>query len=55
MSTFHEEAGKGSWKRPREVSKETYESNWDKIFGKKEKQQEENPVAAPSGDVPVGE
>jgi hypothetical protein len=34
--SFHEEAGKGSWKRPSEVSKETYSDNWDAIFGKKQ-------------------
>ena len=41
MATYHEEAGKGSFKRPRDVSKEQYESNWDRIFGKKELSKED--------------
>lgn len=32
--TFHEEAGKGDFRRPSEVSKAQYDSNWDRIFGK---------------------
>ncbi len=35
--TFHEEAGKGDFRRPSEVSKEQYDSNWDRIFGKDKK------------------
>jgi hypothetical protein len=29
------EAGKGSGRRPSEVSKEVVDANWDRIFGKK--------------------
>lgn len=29
------DAGKGSNRRPSEVSKEVVDSNWDRIFGKK--------------------
>lgn len=36
-NTFYSEAGKGSFSRKRDVSKEEYENNWDRIFGKKEK------------------
>jgi hypothetical protein len=32
---------KGSKPRPREVDSETFESNWDAIFGKKPKEPEE--------------
>lgn len=49
MGTFHEEAGKGSFKRPREVSKEQFESNWDKIFGKKKEQ--EKPFCTSCGNT----
>lgn len=30
---------KGSDQRPRQVDKETFEKNWDKIFGKKSKKE----------------
>lgn len=33
---FYSDAGKGSHARVRDVDAETYASNWDKIFGKKE-------------------
>ena len=36
--TYHENAGKGSFRRERDKSvttKEQFESNWDRIFGKK--------------------
>lgn len=35
--TYQAEAGKGSRQRPVEVSTETYQSNWDVIFGDKNK------------------
>jgi hypothetical protein len=35
------EAGKGSGRRPSDVSSEEIASNWDKIFGKKNKTVEE--------------
>lgn len=31
------EAGKGSGRRPSEVSMEQFDNNWDRIFGKKER------------------
>ncbi len=31
------EAGKGSGRRPTQISREELESNWDRIFGKKDK------------------
>ena len=33
--------GKGSKPRPLSVSREEYERNWDMLFGKKEKTEEE--------------
>ena len=38
------DGGKGSKPRPYSVDKETFENNWDRIFGKKKK---EEPVAKP--------
>lgn len=35
------DGGKGSKPRPFSVSQETYDSNWDKIFGKKKKTESE--------------
>jgi hypothetical protein len=32
-------AGKGSHRRPREVSEETFAENWDRIFGRGQKPQ----------------
>ena len=32
-------AGKGDKPRPRQVSKEVYDKNWERIFGKKKKEQ----------------
>lgn len=46
--------GKGSQLRPTLVPKEQFESNWDKIFGKKEIPQGQNSnevVAIPDKDV----
>jgi hypothetical protein len=30
-------AGKGSWQRPSSVPKKVFDSNWDRAFGKKKK------------------
>ena len=40
-SIYRNAAGKGAKPRPREVSKQQYEDNWDKIFGKKKNQTKE--------------
>jgi hypothetical protein len=35
---------KGSWQRPKQVDEQTYNDNWDKIFGrKKEPEPKEQP------------
>lgn len=34
-------SGKGSTPRPYSVPRKTFEENWDKIFGKKNKKQED--------------
>jgi len=36
MATYYEDAGKGDYRRKRQVDKETFEKNWDAIFGRKE-------------------
>lgn len=36
IDSYHHEAGKGA--RPRPVDREKFDSNWDKIFGKKKEQ-----------------
>ncbi len=53
-------SGKGSGRRPREVSTETFQSNWEAIFGKtkKEVESEESGCSTTAGNedgVPVGE
>lgn len=37
MSKWH--GGKGSRARPLSVDRETYEGNWDRIFGKKDRRE----------------
>jgi hypothetical protein len=46
--TFHADAGKGD--RPRGTGWKNYYDNFDAIFGKKEKVEEENLVVASSSD-----
>jgi len=38
---YRNAAGKGAKPRPRAVSKQAYEDNWDRIFGKKKNQTKE--------------
>lgn len=38
---FYHESGKGSHARVRDVDAETFSNNWERIFGNKEKKQEE--------------
>lgn len=40
MNKWH--GGKGSTRRPKKVSDEKLQENWDRIFKKKEKQEEDN-------------
>jgi hypothetical protein len=35
-------SGKGDKRRPMEIDNKTYESNWDRIFGNKQKQSEKD-------------
>jgi hypothetical protein len=49
MSTYHEEAGKGSHRRTED--RELIESNWDKIdWSKKVDKEEENSVAVDASE-----
>ncbi len=38
-------SGKGSKPRPYSVPKKTFDNNWDKMFGKKKKQEDKNKQA----------
>tara|TARA_R100001460_G_scaffold6162_4_gene16314 strand:- start:782 stop:961 length:180 start_codon:yes stop_codon:yes gene_type:complete len=40
-SMYRNAAGKGAKPRPRAVSKQAYEDNWDRIFGKNKNQTKE--------------
>ena len=40
MSKWH--GGKGDQPRPQSVDSKTFDSNWDRIFGKKEQRYEED-------------
>ena len=40
-SIYRNAAGKGAKPRPRAVSKQAYEDNWDRIFGKNKNQTKE--------------
>ncbi len=40
-SMYRNPAGKGAKPRPREISKEQYEENWDRIFKKTKNQTKE--------------
>ena len=42
MTTKHSEAGKGSKPRKKQ-DQESYASNWDKIFGNKQKEDKKKP------------
>ena len=44
MSYGMSDGGKGSKPRPYSVDKETFENNWDRIFGKKKKQEDNTGV-----------
>jgi len=37
-------SGKGSKPRPYSVPRKTFDSNWDKIFGKKKKEDKNKPM-----------
>jgi hypothetical protein len=46
------DGGKGSVPRPYSVPVETYQSNWDLIFNKKEVPESDNEGALPIIDIP---
>lgn len=49
------DGGKGSNPRPFSVDKETFESNWDKIFKKGNKMSEQNSTPCGCGRSPTGQ
>jgi hypothetical protein len=45
---------KGSWQRPKQVDEQTYNDNWDKIFGRKKEPEPKERECNPDPRAPHG-